>query len=203
MGGITTVQTTGGVMGLQLPAWLIKVTGNIYLHKFPLWVTYKPAHHKIKGTEVRKILNVVQRGDIMLRRYDGFLNTIFTPGFWGHAGLFVGHDSVIHAVGKGVIEEDILTFCRTDSVSVLRVKSADDGLIDTATACATKHAREKTEYDYRFKAKNGNVYCTELVHECYNKLFQNDFEDVAGNTILTPDGIRKSDKVEMAIEIKH
>lgn len=51
----------------------------------------------------------MQRGDILLRRYDGYVNTLFTPGFWGHAALCVSANDVIHAVGVGVVREDLMT----------------------------------------------------------------------------------------------
>ena len=102
-------------MKITLPKFIIKSTGSLYLHKWPFWIVFRPSHHKVKGHEVRNIIDNLKKGDVLLRRYDGYLNTMFTPGFWGHAGLYIGDDRVIHAVGEGVIEEDILDFCRTGS----------------------------------------------------------------------------------------
>jgi len=49
-------------MKIKLPRFLIEATGNIHLSKYPSWVAYKPAHHKVKGREVRKILCYRNRG---------------------------------------------------------------------------------------------------------------------------------------------
>ena len=191
-------------MGLQLPKWLIKMSGELYIHKYLFWVLYKPHHYALTGEDTRKVLKAVKPGDILLRRYDGYVNTLFTPGFWGHAALCETPDTVIHALGVGVVREDIITFCRTDSVAVLRVAGAGPETIEKAIACARAHEEARTAYDYRFR-DNGKhaVYCTELVNVCYGGLFNKDFETAAGNCVLTPDGIRRSAKVETVLEKKY
>ncbi len=189
-------------MGLQLPKWLIKLSGELFLHRYPGWLVFKPHHYAMSGPDVRKVLDAAQPGDILLRRYDGYVNTLFTPGFWGHAALCVSANDVIHAVGVGVLREDLITFCRTDSVAVLRVKDATPKMIQRAIACAEAHEKARTAYDYQFDDKNHAVYCTELVNVCYNGWFNEDFEVAAGNCILCPDGIRRSSRVSSVVECK-
>jgi hypothetical protein len=189
-------------MKLQAP---IELTDNVYLQKRPLFVQYKSQHHKVKGHEVRRILDLLLPGDILLRRFDGYLNTILTPRFWEDAALYVGDNNVIHAVGKGVIKEDILDFCRCDSICVLRVKNDFDLSISVAIAKAKDMYNRRVGYDYEFETGDNKVYCTEIVNECYDGLFNDDYEMVAGNRVLTPDGIRNSKciRVFSVIEIKH
>lgn len=188
---------------MKIPKFLIKLTGDVRLSKRPLFISYRPRIHKVKGFEVRQILDVIEPGDILLRRYDGYLNTIFTPGFWGHAGLVITDRKVIHAIGKGVIQEDVLDFCRADSVVVLRVKYV--GLIESAIEMAKKLERERTAYDYEFRSndKAKKVYCTELVDFCYNNIFNKDYKIVARNNVLIPEGIRFSISVKTIIEFRH
>ncbi len=190
-------------MGLQLPKWLIKLSGDLYLHRYLCWVVYKPHHYAMSGPDVRKVINAVQSGDILLRRYDGYVNTLFTPGFWGHAALAVNSSEVVHALGVGVVREDVITFCRTDSVAVLRVRDVTPAMVDHAIACAEKHEKARTAYDYQFRDRNHAVYCTELVNLCYKGLFNDDFEVIAGNCILSPDGIRRSGRVSVEVECKY
>lgn len=191
-------------MKLQLPKWLIKLSGDLYIHKFLLWLVYKPHHYALTGENTREIISRVKPGDILLRRYDGYVNSRLTPGFWGHAALCVSDVEVIHALGAGVVREDLITFCRTDSVSVLRVADAAPGMVERALACAEEHEKARTAYDYRFRDdKNKAVYCTELVNVCYDGLFDDDFEVVAGNCILAPNGLRQSRKVSLVIEFKY
>ncbi len=190
-------------MGLQLPKWLIKLSGDLYLHDYLCWLIYRPHHYALTGPEVRAVFEAVRPGDILLRRFDGYVNTRFTPGFWGHAALCVNRNDVVHAVGVGVVREDIITFCRTDSVAVLRISDVTQDMIKRAIACAEEHEKQRTAYDYQFKDRNHAVYCTELVNICYNGLFSDDFEVIAGNCILAPDGIRRSPRVLVALECKH
>ncbi len=186
---------------MKLPKFLIQFTGNFYLHKFPFFGTYKPSHHKVKGHEVRKVLDCIEPGDILLRRFDGYLNTIFTPGFWGHAGLYVGNNKITHAISKGVIEEDILDFCRTDSVCVLRLKNITKMSTNDYIKKAFKFIG--ISYDYGFSSENKKLYCTEYVDVVYDNIFKQDYKVVVGNNVLIPDGIFDSNKVEKILVIKH
>jgi uncharacterized protein YycO len=186
------------IMKLHLPDWLLKLTGDIYLSKRPMFLMYKPQLHLITGDEIRSILYVISPGDVLLRRWNGYLNTIFTGGSYGHAGLYIGKNTVIHATGQGVIEEDILDFCRADSLCVLDVKNGD-------TKAAIKIAKQLrgAGYDYDFQSTNKKYYCTELADYCYLGVFRNDYKEIAGNSVLLPDAIRKSLQVECKLEIKH
>jgi hypothetical protein len=191
-------------MRLDLPNFLIKMTGDILIHKYPCYLIWKPPHYKIKGHEVRQILNTIQPGDILLRRFDGYLNTICTPGFWGHAALYTGDNIVIHAVKEGVIQEDILEFTRCDSMAVLRYIGKEYIFtVNTSIYLAYNFNIQKFQYDYDLLRGNKKVYCTELVDSCYNGLFQDKYVTVLGNTVLAPDGIFESTKIEKILVIKH
>lgn len=194
-------------MRLKLPKALLEFTGNAYLHKYPLWFTYRPQHHKVSGKEVRQILNVLQAGDILLRRFDGYVNTLFTPGFWAHAALASSCNSVIHAVSAGVVEEDILEFSRCDSLAILRVvndKSPEfDSRAGKAVDIANKFREQNFQYDYAFERGNKKLYCTELVDSCYEGLFSDEYTLEMGNNLLTPEHIFTSEHVRVIADIKH
>jgi uncharacterized protein YycO len=179
-------------MKIKIPKKLIKLTGDIYLHKYPMFIVYKPDQHRLKGDKIREILNTIQPGDILLRRFDSYLNTILTPGFWGHAGLYIGNNSIIHSIGKGVIEEDILNFCRTDSLAVLNAN-----VIFKVKNNAIKNIKKLkgSKYDFKFNSNDDKYYCTELIDVVYNGIFYKDYKKIMSNYILTPDGIYDSIKV--------
>lgn len=167
-------------------------------------MVYKPQHYKIKGNEVREILNKIEPGDILLRRFDGYLNTLLTPGFWGHAAIYVNDNIVIHAVKEGVIQEDILEFTRCDSIAILRVPDKDYVLnVNMAIYSAYKLNLQKCQYDYDMIRGNDTVYCTEFVDDLYNRIFADQYEIFIGNRVLTPDGIFRSDRTEKILVIKH
>jgi len=180
---------------------MIKLAGNLYLNTYPFWLTYKPKHHKVKGTEVRQIIENIKVGDILLQRHDGYISTIAIPGFWCHAAIYIGGGKIIHAVGQGVCEEDLLDFCRCDSICILRVNDEDK---ESAIKIAHQMKTDGLQYDYKFQSDDGQtVYCTEFVDRCYNGRFHKAYGIVAGNNILTPDGMRNSQSSNMVIEFIH
>jgi len=195
-------------MKVKFPKFLIKATGDIKFSKYPLWIQYKPQLHSVKGPQVREILATVRGGDILLRRFSAYLNTVFCPGFFGHAGLYVGNNQIVHAVGQGVIQEDILNFCRCDAICVLGISPQNKFMPyslmarETAVKEALILADKNVPYDFDFSSDNKTYYCTELVDRVYNGIFYADYSEIAGNYILTPDGIRNSKEVIMKLEIK-
>lgn len=189
-------------MKLSLPKWVLKIPGDLYFCKNPLWFSYKPAFHKVKGTQIRSILNIIKEGDIIFRRYTGYLDTILMPSFWCHVALYIGDNKVIQALGSGVNNEDILDYCRCDSISLYRPK-ADVDQVNYALNKAKKLLEDNITYDWKFVKGNNSVYCTELVNECYNNIFDKDYEIIAGNTILTPDGLSKSKLITFLIEFRN
>lgn len=165
-----------------------------------MWFVYRPDVHRVRGKDVRQVMECVQPGDILLRRFDGYINTVFTPGFWGHAGLSVGDNQVIHAVSTGTITDDILDFCRTDAVAVL------EPLLThyekrRAVHQAKAFAREGIPYDYAFSSDNIALYCTELVDYAYSRVFNASYSWKMGRAILMPDGLRRSPLVRVRLEI--
>ena len=121
----------------------VTVLGDIKLFRFPFWVVYDPGSYKIRGPEMRTILGLVKPGDIVLRRYDGYLDSHIITGTFSHASLFLGEvtvaDAVVvpegeprsmsfctgpaqiaHSTAEGVHLEEILTFLQCDGVAILR-----------------------------------------------------------------------------------
>ncbi|MCK9439345.1 MAG: YiiX/YebB-like N1pC/P60 family cysteine hydrolase [Candidatus Caldatribacteriota bacterium] len=147
-------------------------------------IVWGESSYKVKGPHMRKVLKSLQPGDVLLRRYSNYLGSVLIKGFWSHAAIYVGYNTVIHAVGEGIIEEDILTFMRCDSIEILRHPNLD--IINNAIDKAIKMAGKNLEYDFNFTSGNDKYYCTEFVDECYNNcvskfikfkiIFPDDFE---------------------------
>ena len=123
----------------------LRMIGNIKYYPWPLFFVYDPKSYQVKGDEVREVMDLIQPGDIILRGYDKYLSGAFIPGYFSHAGIFVGEvkpedktllvaDSntqqeehfktgkqiVIHAMAQGVFMEDVINFCRCDRMVILR-----------------------------------------------------------------------------------
>lgn len=196
---------------LQLPKWLLEATAKMYISSKPLWFQWNPAHHKIKGYETRQVIDCVKPGDILLRTFHGFVNTMATPGEYGHAAMVVDHKTIIHAVGEGVATEDIFDFCRCDSICLLRLKNITMDEQVAAVNRALKMKEEHVQYDYDFATEQEekikkvglSVYCSEACHLWHNRAFLDDYRIIAGNNILTPTALRTSSKVDCIIEFLH
>lgn len=138
----------------------------------PFWFTINATGYKLKGEHYRKLISRLQPGDIFIRRFEGYIDKWFIPGFWNHAGIYIGDDGenkeqVIHAVSEGVIQEDVLNFMRTDHMLVLRLTKDKKGR-GAAGAVATAKSIVGRPYDFGFDFKDTNRFsCTELVAYCY------------------------------------
>ena len=201
-------------MELKIPKPLIKVTGDITLSPWPMFVQYKPYHYKIGGELVDLIVNTVQPGDIVLRRYTRYLNTVFTPGYWGHASLYASNNRIIHATSKGVNPEHIRTFCRTDSLCIRRINCLEPEIVvERAIDFAEKIVGK--EYDFGFVIGDDKYSCAEVVNTCYKPLFANDYEKVYGKIsitrkegikfsqwVITPGGLYRSKAADTILEIR-
>ncbi len=183
---------------INLPSWLLNFISNIHISKYPFFISYKPNFYKINGIQLREIINLIEPGDILLRKQDGYLNNFFTKGCYSHAGLFVGSYNsmqfgVIHVLSHGVVCEDIFDFCRTDHIAILRVKNIITKDISKALEISFDLEKNKTAYDYMFSSDNNTVYCTELIDICYQGLFKDDYEKtITGHNVLYPDAIYNS-----------
>ena len=130
-------------------------------------VLYGKTGYKVKGEHTRRVMDIVEPGACLLTRYDHYLGYFVVPGYYGHAGIYVGDDRVIHMLGDGIKNHDILTFLRKDHVLVMN--PVDQDKAKNAVACASDLWDEQVKYDYDFKLGNKMFYCFELVWHCYQE----------------------------------
>lgn len=122
--------------------WLLTVFGDIKVFRWPMFAVYDPGSYRVKGDDTREVLELVQPGDVLVRGYTMYLDGKFIPGYFSHAGLYLGKTTeaerllvtrdegkaafrageqmVIHAIAEGVRMEDVLDFCRCDRLVILR-----------------------------------------------------------------------------------
>jgi uncharacterized protein YycO len=154
-------------MFYKVKSKVLKFMSDIRVYPLGL-VLYGETGYKVKGDHIRKILNIIEPGDVLLTRYDHYLGyKLNVLGYYGHAGIYVGDDRVIHMMGDGIQNEDILTFTRKDHIMVLRSKDSDASII--AVGNAIELWESNTQYDYDFSEFNKTLYCSELVWEVYEK----------------------------------
>jgi len=127
-------------------------------------IQYKPVGYKVKGNDTEVIINTIQPGDVLLRGYDLFLSSKLI-GYWSHSGLVLDNNTVIHAIGKGVIKESIIDFCRTDRVFILRPNLKEK---EINKALVIGKSLIGKSYDFKFDFDDPSEYsCTEFVYACY------------------------------------
>lgn len=120
----------------------LTVFGDIKVFPFPMFVIYDPGSYRVNGEDIRKLISTVKPGDILVRGFKNYLDGYFIPGFFSHAGMYVGpveekdrelvlrpngrklfrpgEQMVVHALAEGVLMEDLIQFCRCDYMAVLR-----------------------------------------------------------------------------------
>ena len=121
--------------------------------------------YQIKGPHIREILDVLEPGDVLFRRYNHYLGTLFVPGKWPHVAIYIGNGKVIHMLFKGITEEDILTFTRTDNMAIYRHDNKDMAI--QAAVEAQKVLETHRKYDFEFEDDDDEWYCSELIKFCY------------------------------------
>lgn len=174
--------------------------------KHPFWFTINATGYKLKGEHYRKLIKKLQPGDIFIRRFEGYIDKWFIPGFWNHAGLYIGDDGedkeqIIHAVSEGVIQEDVLNFMRTDHLLVLRL-TKDEKRAIAASAVQKAKSIVGSPYDFGFDFKDTNRFsCTELVAYCYPEIVQG--KKRFGRETIVADDFYNSDKLTTIWDSRH
>ena len=134
----------------------------------PFWLTINASTFRLKGKHYRDVDPLIQPGDILIRRFEGYVDKFLIPGWWNHAGMYVGEvegkqHKVVHAISDGVVVDDLIDFMRTDHLIILR---APEGLQEEAIRRAT--AAIGSDYDFAFDFNETLRFsCTELVSHCY------------------------------------
>jgi hypothetical protein len=172
---------------------ILKPFGNWQVFKYPFFLLVGDTHYQIKGPEQRVIIDKLKGGDILLRRYDKYLSGLLIPGYYTHAAFYKGSNKVIHALGDGVVSEDILTFLRCDAVAILRV-SKEVSPKDVQTAMLNAKELLGEEYDWAFDYEDEeSLSCTEFVAKCYEEVSDKtgiktrDDNEPFGKTIIPDD----------------
>jgi hypothetical protein len=176
----------------QIYNGFIRFFGDLKVFRYPMFIVYDPGSYKVKGEDVRQVINIIKPGDILVRGYVNYLDGYVIPGFFSHAGLYLGkvlpvdgtglnedqltnfkegEQMVIHSMAEGVFMEDIINFCRCDYMIILRrnpEKESDASKkISFDTVFKTALGNLGKEYDFKFDFSNFNkLSCTELVYAC-------------------------------------
>ena len=148
----------------ELKSKFLTQFGNIKVYKFPMFMVYDPSTFDMTGQKILKVLDILQPGDVILRGYRHYLDGMFIPGDYSHGAIYVGDNTIVHAVAEGVSYIDVVEFCMCDRICILRPKSHQA----EAISAAKKLVADNVPYDFGFKRGASALYCFELCAECYN-----------------------------------
>lgn len=125
-------------------------------------------HHEITSKDYRDIKELLKPGMIFLTRTNWALSNMFIPGAYKHGAMFFGENTVVEAIGEGVVKTDLIDFLLTkDNVRVMTPIFAD--LHEMADAAAFAGTLVGRPYDYQFRSNNKAFYCFEVVYAAYRE----------------------------------
>lgn len=150
----------------KLNAKFLTAFGNIKVYKWPMFVIYDPTHFLMTGEKILETRDLLKPGDVLLRGYSMYLDGMFVPGDYSHGAIYVGNDTVVHAVAEGVSTINVVDFCECDRICVLRPKCGQEKAVERAL----DFVENDVPYDFGFKRGTSALYCFELCAECYREL---------------------------------
>lgn len=120
----------------------------------------------VRAKDIRELLKLVKPGDVIMRRFDCYLDSYFIKGNYTHAGFYIGHNEIAHMMAEGKRIDDIIDFVKdADGFCILRPFYKRD--IMDAVVWA-KHV--KCDYDFIFNTSRNDrfYYCFEFCYYAMN-----------------------------------
>lgn len=150
----------------KLQARFLTAFGNIKAFKWPMFLVYDPTTFRMTGEKILRARDILRPGDVVLRGYSMYLDGMFIPGDYSHGAVYVGDDTIVHAVAEGVSRINAVEFCECDRIMILRPKSGQE----LAVKRANEFVENDVPYDFGFRRGESALYCFELCAECYREL---------------------------------
>lgn len=180
------------------------------------WPWYRK---RVNATVQRKLLEILQPGDVLVTRHNDAMTNLFLPGFWPHAALHIGSADegrewsvepkedqrsrwagemrMLEALKDGVHFRTLESTLSVDAVAVIRPQLPPEQ-VGAALTRALKH--EGKLYDFAFDfTRSDRVVCTEVVYRAYHGVgdLHFDLKERAGRMTLAAE-----DLLDMAVDGK-
>ena len=104
-------------------------------------------------------------GDIVVHGFNNYFDRLLI-GKWTHVGIVFDKNTIINAVGEGVVLTNFVDFCAADRVQLLR-PSLDPKEIEVVLTSAKKFLGRPYDFWFSMKGRNADkkLYCAELVYD--------------------------------------
>lgn len=179
--------------------------GDIKYYHYPLFLVYDPTDYYVTAKDYEEFVKNLEKGDIVLRTYDHYLDGFVIPGFYSHAALYIGDGVLVHSCGHtGVAKISPFDFAKCDGLAIVR-PLLGYGAINKA--CKYVLEQIGKEYDYWFNFNNENTYCcTELIYWAYKDTLNvqpimiKKFFGLAKQEVISPDDYLTAEKCKLIWE---
>ena len=135
-------------------------------------IKYLPGTFKIKGDQTRELINSCEAGDILLKGYRGYGDSLFRKGRYNHAGIYLDSEHISHVVNGGVDTIDVIDFCRCDRLLILRLDidiMDREYFIDHCLRRCEQFIEVTTRYDCEFQGICHRLYSLDLIQMAYRE----------------------------------
>jgi hypothetical protein len=168
--------------------WIVFKFGDTHWEGWryaPFIIGWRKTKLLIRGSEAFDAMKVLQPGDVLATRHDGFAGNLGIPGCFKHGAMYVGDGECVEALSDdegGVTNNSIVDVLQADLAIALRPKLSPDERWKCAKQAWKVHG---AKYDYLFNfnvedelraieknpslAKRMKFSCTEVILFAYLK----------------------------------
>lgn len=140
---------------------LYRIWSQIVMVALSTWVAFRPP--KVGSKQVLDMLDIIEPGDIILRKYKYQSSSFILPGDYTHSGVVKDHSTMVHITGSGCAYIHPLDFMmHSDKFAILRPRWKSPQDLKNAIAQADKFVADHVQYDFFFGKDSTRLYCHEL-----------------------------------------
>jgi len=129
-----------------------------------IMVATKPP--KTTSKQILELMDIIQPGDVLCRKYTYYLDTYLIPGEYSHSGIVMDKNQMVHSIAEGVGYIHPIDFVKdTDGFIILRPKYEDTESINKTISQGKYYVDSKVQYDFLFNDPT-KLYCHEMTCAC-------------------------------------
>lgn len=148
---------------------------------------------------VRHLLPHLKKWDIICQKSPGRLTDRFIPGYFGHAGIYLGDSVFVETKQSGVVFDDPYHFAEGRDFVILRPEVLTEE--QSAHMETVLRAQLGKKYDFNFNTESPDrLICTELIFLVYDQINWKT-RKVAGRNTISPDDLVKTSLENNQLEI--